>query len=66
MFTNEQIAHDIAIARMAGKQLSAPILVEEHRNCYENVFKNILIQKQKHLLPPKQSNTATFRNYILK
>ena len=38
MFTNEQIAHDIAIARMAGKQLSAPILVEEYRNCYENVL----------------------------
>lgn len=38
MFTNEQIAHDIAIARMAGKQLSAPILVEEYRNCYKNVL----------------------------
>lgn len=38
MFTNEQIAHDIAIARMAGKQLPAKELVEEYRNCYKVVL----------------------------
>ena len=38
MFSNEQIAHDIAIARMAGKQLPAKELVEEYRRCYKIVL----------------------------
>ena len=30
--TNEQIAHDLAVARMAGKQLPAKELVEEYQS----------------------------------
>lgn len=32
--TNEQIAHDLAVARMAGKQLPADVLVDEYRSAY--------------------------------
>ena len=37
--TNEQIAHDLAIARMAGKQLPADILVEEYKKNYKEILK---------------------------
>ena len=37
--TNEQIAHDLAVARNAGKQLTADILVEEYRKNYEEILK---------------------------
>lgn len=30
--TNEQIAHDLAVARMAGKQLPAKELVDEYQS----------------------------------
>lgn len=36
--TNEQIAHDLAVARMAGKQLPAEELV----NAYKSAYKVIL------------------------
>ena len=35
---NEQLAHDLSIARMAGKQLPAKELVEEYRSCYKNIL----------------------------
>lgn len=36
--TNEQLAHDLAIARMAGKQLPADILVKEYRTSYQVIL----------------------------
>jgi len=33
--TNDQIAHDLAVAYMAGRQLPAEILVDEYRKNYE-------------------------------
>lgn len=36
--TNEQIAHDLAIARMAGKGLPADILVSEYRKAYSGIL----------------------------
>lgn len=36
--TNEQLAHDLAVARMAGKQVSADILVEEYKKNYQAIL----------------------------
>lgn len=36
--TNEQIAHDLAVARNAGKQLPADILVENYKTAYEEIL----------------------------
>lgn len=46
MFSNEQIAHDIAIARMAGKQLPAKELVDEYRSCYKTVLEYLNSESQ--------------------
>lgn len=35
----QQIAHDLAVARMAGKQLPADVLVEEYRKNYDEILK---------------------------
>lgn len=35
----KQIAHDLAVARMAGKQLPADVLVEEYKKNYEEILK---------------------------
>lgn len=45
--TNEQIAHDLAIARMAGKQLPADILVEEYKKNYKEILKYLKSQTSK-------------------
>lgn len=36
--TNEQIAHDLAVARMATKQLPAEELVEEYKASYKLIL----------------------------
>lgn len=38
MFSNEQIAHDLAVARMAGKQLPADTLVKEYQSSYQTIL----------------------------
>lgn len=42
--TNEQLAHDLAIARMAGKQLSADVLIQEYRKNYEEILRCLTSQ----------------------
>lgn len=42
--TNEQIAHDLAVARMAGKQLPADVLIQEYRKNYEEILKCLTSQ----------------------
>lgn len=37
--TNEQIAHDLAVARFAGKQLPADVLVAEYKKAYNEILK---------------------------
>lgn len=39
--TNEQLAHDLAVARMAGKQLPVNILVEEYYVAYKNILEHL-------------------------
>lgn len=34
----KQIAHDLAVARMAGKQLPADALVEEYKKNYDEII----------------------------
>lgn len=36
--TNEQLAHDLAVARMAGKQLPADVLVKEYTESYQSIL----------------------------
>ena len=36
---NKQIAHDLAVARMAGKELPADILVAEYQKNYKEILK---------------------------
>lgn len=36
---NEQLAHDLAVVRMAGKQLPAQELIEEYRKNYAEILK---------------------------
>lgn len=36
---NKQLAHDLAVARMAGKQLPPDVLVDEYRKTYDAIFK---------------------------
>jgi len=38
---NIQLAHDLAIARMAGKQLPAKELVSEYRNSYQVILDHL-------------------------
>lgn len=45
--TNEQIAHDLAVARMAGKQLPADVLVEEYKKNYKEILKYLKTQTPK-------------------
>lgn len=45
--TNQQIAHDLAVARMAGKQLPADILVEEYKKNYKEILKYLNAQTPK-------------------
>lgn len=40
----QQIAHDLAVARMAGKQLPADILVEEYQKNYDIILKYLRSQ----------------------
>ena len=35
---NKQLAHDLAIARMAGTQLAADILVDEYKKNYSEIL----------------------------
>lgn len=41
---NEQLAHDLAIARMAGKQLPAEILVDEYKKNYSEILRYLQTQ----------------------
>lgn len=45
--TNEQLAHDLAVARMAGKQLPAKELVEEYRSAYNAIIKHLNSEQPK-------------------
>ncbi|MCI8274904.1 MAG: hypothetical protein HFI66_04720 [Lachnospiraceae bacterium] len=38
---NEQLAHDLAVARMAGKQLPADTLIAEYRKSYDEFLKQL-------------------------
>lgn len=42
--TNEQLAHDLAIARIAGKQLPADVLIQEYRKNYDEILKCLTSQ----------------------
>ena len=35
---NEQIAHDLAVARMAGKQVTPDVLVDEYLKAYKEIL----------------------------
>ena len=41
---NKQLAHDLAIARMAGKQLPADILVDEYKKNYSEILRYLQSQ----------------------
>lgn len=41
----KQLAHDLAIARMAGKQLPADILVDEYQKSYTAILEYLNEQK---------------------
>ncbi len=43
-----QIAHDLAVARMAGKQLPVDILVEEYKQNYDEILKYLRSQPVPH------------------
>ena len=45
--TNDQIAHDLAIARMAGKQLPVDVLVDEYKKNYKEILKYLKEQTPK-------------------
>ena len=45
--SNELIAHDLAVARMARKQLPADILVEEYKKNYKEILKYLKTQTPK-------------------
>lgn len=45
--TNEQIAHDLAIARMAGKQLPAKELVNEYQSAKKVILEYLKEQSSK-------------------
>nr|DAT62177.1 MAG TPA: hypothetical protein [Caudoviricetes sp.] len=47
IMTNEQIAHDLAVARMAGKQLPADVLVDEYKKNYKEILKYLKSQTPK-------------------
>lgn len=47
LMTNEQIAHDLAVARMAGKQLPADVLVDEYKKNYKEILKYLKSQTPK-------------------
>ena len=42
--TKEQIAHDLAVARMAGKQLPTDVLVEEYEKNYKEILEYLKSQ----------------------
>lgn len=42
--SNEQLAHDLAIARMAGKQLPAETLVVEYKKNYSEILSYLQTQ----------------------
>ena len=44
---NEHLAHDLAVARMAGKQLPADILVEEYKKNYSEILNHLQAQSGK-------------------
>lgn len=44
----QQIAHDLAVARMAGKELPADILVEEYEKNYKEILKYLRAQPVPH------------------
>lgn len=54
--TNEQIAHDLAVARMAGKQLPADVLVEEYQNSYK-----IILEHLNKVQPKKKSSMSILK-----
>lgn len=39
--SNEQIAHDLAVARMAGKQLPTEELVKEYKSAYKTFLDHL-------------------------
>lgn len=45
--TNEQIAHDLAVAKMTGSQLPAETLVEEYKKNYKEILKYLKAQTPK-------------------
>ncbi|MFV0343943.1 MAG: hypothetical protein ACK5JH_13850 [Anaerocolumna sp.] len=54
--TNEQIAHDLAVARMAGKQLPADILVSEYQSSY-----NIILEHLNDVKPKKKASVSVLK-----
>lgn len=44
MIPKEQIAHDLAVARMAGKQLPTETLIEEYEAAYKEILKHLKSQ----------------------
>lgn len=51
--TNDQIAHDLAVARMAGKQLPADILVNEYQSSYKEILEHL------NTVNPKKKSTLS-------
>lgn len=45
--TKTQLAHDLAVARMAGKQLPAKELVEEYRSAYIAILEYLNAEQPK-------------------
>ena len=38
---NKQIAHDLAVARLAGKELPVDVLVAEYQKAYDEILKHL-------------------------
>lgn len=49
----KQIAHDLAVARLAGKQLPADVLVAEYQKSYDEIFKYL------QALPPAKTRIGS-------
>lgn len=56
MLSNEQIAHDLAVARMAGKQLTADVLVNEYQDSYK-----VILEYLNETNPKKKSSISVLK-----
>lgn len=45
--TNQQLAHELAIANISGKQLPADVLVQEYKKNYKEILKCLKEQTPK-------------------